>query len=65
MKHNLRISVSKDPQDGIVAVRNVTIRERFLRSLLGCQRKVIVLVPGNSVEEITISDAEEGGNMHE
>lgn len=34
MKHNLKISVSKIPQtNGVVACRNVNVRERFLRIL--------------------------------
>ena len=37
MKHNLRISVSKDPQKGgIVQCRNISIREKLLTRLLGC-----------------------------
>ena len=36
MKHNLHISVSKKPVNrGIVSVRNVTVRERLMRFLLG------------------------------
>lgn len=65
MKHALKISVSKEPKDGIVAVRNVRVRERLLRALLGCQKKVMVLVPGDSVEEIAISTVKEGGTSDE
>lgn len=36
MKHTLQISVSKEPKNaGIAAVRHVSVRERFLRFLLG------------------------------
>ena len=55
--HNLKISVSKKPLNGgIVAYRRVTVREKLLRFLLGSPVKLTVLVPGNSVEEVAISE---------
>lgn len=63
MKHKVKISVSKDPQiDGIVTCRNLTVRERLLRFLFGDKRRVMVLIPGDSVGEIAICETEEGGN---
>ncbi len=65
MKHNLKISVSKYPQyGGIVSCRNVTIRERFLRFLLGEKQKLTILVPGDTVQELAICETEEGGMGH-
>ena len=62
MKHNLTISVSKDPRrGGIVQCRNITIREKLLTFLFGPLNKVTVLVPGNTVSTVTISEAAEGG----
>lgn len=66
MKHNLKISVSKNPQTGgIVSCRNITIRERFLRFLLGEKHKLTILVPGDTVQELAISEIKEGGLNHE
>lgn len=66
MKHNLKISVSKKPQDGgIVSCRNITIRERLLRFFLGEKQKITILVPGDTVQELAISEAKEGGVEHE
>lgn len=66
MKHNLRISVSKYPQSGgIVTCRNVNIRERFLRFLLGDMQKLTILVPGDTVQELSICETKEGGKSHE
>ena len=66
MKHNLKISVSKHPQTGgIVTCRNVNIRERFLRFLLGDMQKLTILVPGDTVQELAICEAAEGGKSHE
>lgn len=63
MKHKLKISVSKQPQTGgIVTCRNLTVRERLLRFLLGDKRRVTVLIPGDSVGEIAICETKEGGS---
>ena len=66
MKHNLKISVSKHPQiGGIVTCRNVNIRERFLRFLLGDMQKLTILVPGDTVQEVAICESMEGGKSNE
>lgn len=60
MKHTLRISVSKEEKDGgIVSCRQVTVREKLLRMLLGDKRRLTVIIPGDSVK--TLSIVEEGG----
>lgn len=57
MKHALQISVSRKPKNGgIAAVRSVSVRERFLRFLLGDKTKLTVIVPGDSVEELEIRE---------
>ena len=62
MKHNLKISVSKEPQTGgIVQCRNLTLREKLLTFLLGRQEHMMVLIPGNTVETISITEIPEGG----
>jgi len=64
MKHMLKISVSKEPQDGgIVGCRNVTLRERLLRLLLGEKCRLTVIIPGNSVRKLCI--VAEGGEKLE
>ena len=66
MKHKLKISVSKQPQTGgIVTCKNLTVRERLLRFLLGDKRRVTVLIPGDSVGEIAICETKEGGSTNE
>ena len=61
MKHNLNISVSKKPpEDGIVQCWNVSLREKLLTRLLGRREKVMILVPGNSVESVCITEVQEG-----
>ena len=65
MKHNLRISVSKEPQRGrIVQCRNISIREKLLTRLLGRKQKVMILIPGNTVSTVSITEVQEGGVAH-
>ena len=70
MGHTLRIGVEKSPPaderdlaDRIVSCRRVTLRECLLRRLLGEQRRLTILVPGDSVK--TLSIVEEGGKTNE
>ncbi len=62
MKHKLNICVSKEPQTGgVVACRNLSLREKLLTRLFGKQEKVMVLIPGNTVESLSIREVPEGG----
>lgn len=65
MKHTLRISVSKEPSEGgIVSCHNVSVRERLVRFLLGDKRRLTIIVPGDSVRELAVSEVMEGGEVH-
>lgn len=65
MKHNLCIRVSKKPQrDGIVQCRSLSIREKLLTRLLGRRQKVIILIPGNTVSTVSITEIQEGGVVY-
>ena len=63
MKHSLQISVSNSPQTaGIVTCRSIGLREKMLKLLLGDKRRVTILIPGDSVNEVAIRETnEEGG----
>jgi hypothetical protein len=64
MRHQLKISVSNKPQTGgIVRCRNVTLRERFLRRILGEKQKLMILIPGDSVESLCIKEIDKKGEM--
>ena len=57
LKHKVKISVSEQPKaGGIVNCRSITIRDRLLRFLTGDRRKVMALIPGDSVGEIAICE---------
>ena len=61
MGNCLKLSIGKQPHSGLVALRQITARERILRFLFGDPRKVLVLVPGDTVKELAISGLAEGG----
>ena len=55
MHHALNIKVSKERKNGgLMACRQLTVREKFLRWLLGDPVKLTVIVPGDSVDEVAI-----------
>ncbi len=57
--NKMTISVSKQPnRKAELNAKELTIRERFMRLLFGPQRKVMVLVPGDQLDLITIKKAE-------
>lgn len=65
MKHALNITVSKERETGgVMACRQLTIRERLLRFFLGAPVKLTVIVPGDSVDEVAIFEKKEA-KFHE
>lgn len=57
MRHTLKIKVSKKQANGgVIACRQVTVREKLLRFLLGNPVRLTVLVPGDSVDEVAIKE---------
>lgn len=66
MKHSLNITVSKERQNGgVIACRQMTIREKLLRFLLGSPVKLTLIVPGDSVDEVTIREVAGGDDESE
>jgi hypothetical protein len=64
MKHDLKISVSKKPtEDGVVRYKRVALRERLLRYLFGEKRRVMVIVPGDTVESVSITELPGGDEL--
>ena len=44
-----------------VRCRSVTLREKMLTRLLGRKERVMILIPGNTVESLDITELPEGG----
>ena len=65
MKHTLKIKVSKEPVDGgVVSCRTISMREKLLCKLFGCKRTITILIPGDSVESVSIGEISEGGAVN-
>lgn len=61
MKHNLKISVSDEGTTRIVRCKKTSIREKFLNLLFGESKRVTVIIPGDTVSGLSITEEEEGG----
>jgi hypothetical protein len=63
MANKVSISVTNHPrQDGVVSMRNVTIRERLLRLLLGKPHHLMVITPGKDVQQLQINEVKEASH---
>lgn len=66
MRHTLKIKVSKERSNGgVLACRQITVRERLLRFLLGSPVKLTILVPGDSVDEVAIREVADSDDGYE
>ena len=41
--------------------KNISIREKLLTKLFGRKQKIMILIPGNSVSTVSITEVPEGG----
>lgn len=63
MANKVSIRVAKHPsQDGVVSMRNITIRERLLRLLLGKPHHLMVITPGKDVRQLQINEVKEASH---
>lgn len=64
MTQRMSIGVASQADDkSITVISCVSIRERLLRFLLGRKEKITIIVPGDSVKELTIHDSIEKGAL--
>lgn len=64
MRHNLNLNLgSQVDREKVVGLRNITLRERFARFLLGDKKKFTIVVPGDSVDQVTITQKSEDDLM--
>jgi hypothetical protein len=71
--HHVEIGIKKPSPNQVVAAKKMTIRDRFLNAIFGAGHKMIVLVPGESVGTISVTEMEvhelkdkrEGERRHE
>jgi hypothetical protein len=66
MKHELKVSIRRVPFEGnVLRSQTVTLRERLLKRLFGENHKVMVIVPSESVQRVSISELTEEGDEGE
>ena len=62
MRHKLKISVSKEPQNGGEGRgRSGTPREKMITRLLRSKERGMILIPGNTLGSLDITELPEGG----
>lgn len=65
MANKVSISVTKHlQQDGVGSMRQITIRERPLRLLLGQPHHLMVIAPGKDVQQLEINEVKEDSYEH-
>lgn len=53
MRHQLNLDLAT--REKVVGLRRVTLRERLARLILGEPKKFTVVIPGDSVDQVTIT----------
>lgn len=56
--HHLEIGIKKPNSNQVLAARKMTLRDRFLNAIFGDGHKMVVLVPGESVGTISVTEME-------
>ena len=57
MRHHVHLDLTRPKtRDKVVGLRRVTLRERLARLILGTPEKFTVIVPGDSVDQVTITE---------
>lgn len=59
MANKISISVANHPQDGVVSMHQITIRERLLRLLFGNPHHLMMIAPGKDVQQLQINEVKE------
>lgn len=55
MKPKITVSISKKPKtDGIMSVKQISVREKILRFFFGKKVDIVVFVPGEQIDEVII-----------
>lgn len=66
MANKIAISVAKHPhQDGVVNMRQITVREKLLRLLLGNPHHLMVIASGKDVQQLEINEIKEDSDEHD
>jgi hypothetical protein len=59
-KRHLEISIMKPESNQLLSAKKLTLRDRFLNTIFGNGRSLVVLIPGESVGTISITEIDKG-----
>lgn len=59
MSNKLSIKLTNDPQDCVISMRSITIRERLLCLMLGKPHHLMEIAPGKDVQQLQINEVKE------
>ena len=63
MKHKMNINVSKEQEsNGVLTCKKVKMKKGLFKKLFGDSQKVTIIIPGDSVRNVTISEIKEKGD---
>ena len=65
MHHTMQISVGGKPKNSVAVVRKFRVREKLMHRLFGSMSRMTVIVPGDTVEEVSITEVKEGDESDE
>ncbi len=56
--HHVEIGIKKPSKSQVLAARKMTLKDRVLNAIFGAGHKMVVLVPGESVGTISVTEME-------
>lgn len=57
MRYRMKVSVSNEPEKTrVFKCKRISMREKLLRWLFGSERKMLLLVPSDSVNTVTVTE---------
>lgn len=60
MRHKMNINVSKEEEsNGVLTCKKVKMKKGLFKKLFGDSKKVTIIIPGDSVSDVTISEIKE------
>ena len=63
MKHKMNINVSKEEEsNGVLTCKKVKMKKGLFKKFFGDSQKVTIIIPGDSVSDVTISEIKEKGD---
>ncbi|HEY8405469.1 MAG TPA: hypothetical protein VIK67_01205 [Acholeplasma sp.] len=63
MKHKMNINVSKEQEsNGVLTCKKVKMKKGLFKKFFGDSQKVTIIIPGDSVRDVTIREIKEKGD---